>query len=428
MRVTGSRSVGWALLAALLLPLFSIDAWAAPLFARKYNLSCAACHSAFPALNQFGEEFAASNFRLPNWRDTTLQTGDERLALPSDVPVAFRAQAFAQARSGEAVDVVTGEKTEADTDFQAPYLIKLISSAPLSDNITYYFYAIFAEKGENGETVVEDAWFSYDDLFGSGASMMLGQFQVSDLMFPRETRLTFQDYMAYRMAGITYDRGVLFERGFGPVEVGVGLVNGNGIDQNFTIDSPGFQRSDHLFDNDTEKSVFSRISTTLGGVDAGLFLFDGEQKNATGPAGIDSGGRDTDKTIAGVDLSGRIGGNLRWYSQLLWNRWDGFLEADRDYDWFGGFAGVDFVASDRWTYSLLYNYADADDFDDTDTVYEGIDMNSLSVNASYYFMRNVKGILEVNFDLLDSEDRSGQYFTGHLDREHYILVGFDAAF
>ncbi len=416
------------LASTLLMALGASTATAAPLFARQYNLSCAVCHSAFPALNAFGEQFAANNFRLPNWRDTTVQLGDERLALPATAPLAFRAQAFVQAREGEAVDVVTGERTEADTDFQAPYLIKVISSAPLSDHITYYFYAIFAEKGGNGETIVEDAWFSYDDLFGSGTSVMLGQFQVSDLMFPREVRLTFQDFMAYRMAGITYDRGALFERSFGPVDAALGLVNGNGITENFTINSPGFRRADHLFDNDTDKAVFGRLATEVAGIDAGLFLFGGEQRNAVGPAGTGSGDRDTDKEIVGLDVTGEVGPRARWFAQLLWNRWDGFLEADEEYDWYGGFAGVDFVANDRWTYSLLYNYADANDLDNTDTVFEGIDINSVTLNASYYFMRNVKGVLELNVDLLDDDPQTGTFYTGHLTREHYILVGFDAAF
>ena len=71
------------LLFQLLLP-FTADAM--PVFARKYSMSCVACHSAFPRLNQFGEHFAANNMRLPNWRDDTVQTGDDRLALPASSP------------------------------------------------------------------------------------------------------------------------------------------------------------------------------------------------------------------------------------------------------------------------------------------------------------------------------------------------------
>lgn len=415
---------------ALALLAWSGPASAMPAFARQYGFSCNTCHNAFPRLNEFGEYFAGNNYRMPNWRETMMDTGDAMLALPKSVPFAIRAQAYVQGRDGEEVDYETGPTgNDSSFDFQAPYLIKLLSSAPLSEHISYYFYGIFAEKGSNGETIIEDAWFSYADIAGTGVNGMLGQFQVSDLMFPREVRLTFQDYYAYRAAGITYDRGIILDRGFGPVDVAVGFTNGNGIEENITINSPGYRRPDHMFDNDSDKNVFTRIGGSLGPVNIGVFGFWGEQSSRTGYAGTDAGDRDTDKTIYGVDLSGSIGAKTHWYAQFLWNEWDEFLDADpsTDYDWFGAFAGVDFIMNDRWAFSLLYNYTDASDFDDTGTVYEGIDVNSLTLGASYYFMRNVKGVIEINGDFL-SEDDGGPPYVGHQTKENYILVGFDAAY
>ena len=400
---------------------------AMPVFARKYNMSCNSCHSAFPKLNEFGEYFADNNLRLPNWKDTTVDTGDDMLALPDSVPLALRTQAFVQAREAEAIDVETGESLSADNDIQSPYLIKLLSSAPLSDHISYYFYAILAEKGDNGSIIVEDAWFSHDDLFGSGVGMQLGQFQVSDLMFPREVRLTFQDYMVYRMAGLTYDRGAMFGIPAGPIDLSVGMVNGNGIEENYTINSPGYKRPDHMFDSDSGKSIFGRIGGDLGGVNIGLFGYSGSQKNTIN-GGTESGGRDTDKISYGIDLSGKIGDKTYWFTQLLQNEWNEFITEGNDYSWYGGFIGVDYIHSDHWAYSLLYNYTNADDFKNTDTIYEGIDMNTVTLTASYYFMRNVKGVIELNLDLLDSVEQSGTYYTGHLTGENYALIGFDAAF
>ena len=79
-------------------------------------------------------------------------------------------------------------------------------------------------------------------------------------------------------------------------------------------------------------------------------------------------------------------------------------------------------------FSALVNYTDAGDFANTDTVYEGIDMQTVTFTASYYFMRNVKGIIEVNADLQSTKAQDGSYFTGHLDKDNYIQIGFDAAF
>ncbi len=423
-----SRAGTYSIFFLLILFVWPSISQAIPVFARKYNMSCIACHSAYPRLNKFGEYFRDNNMKLPNWRDGTVQTGDDRLALPSSAPFAIRAQAYAQFRKGGTIDAVTGETETASSDFQSPYLIKLLSSAPLSEHITYYFYGIFAEKGGNGETIIEDAWFRHDDVFDTGVGLMLGQFQISDLMFARETRLPFQDFMVYRMAGITYDRGVLLDRSFGDFDIGLGIVNGNGIEENFNINSPGYRRPDKMFDNDTNKSVFGRIGTEIGPVSVGLFGLAAEQANATGAAGLDTGNRDTDKRIVGLDLSGDVEGKTYWYAQLLWNSWDGFLDQDKNYKWWGGFLGVDHIMNENWVFSALYNYADAKDLNNTDTIYEGIDINSLSLTASYYFMRNVKGIAEVNVDFLDTEAQQGAYYTGHLTREDYILFGIDAAF
>ena len=434
MTARGSRMITRTLLALQAGALWlagTQTAAAMPEFARRYNMSCAACHAAFPRLNRFGEEFAANNMRLPHWKDSTVKTGDSRLALPAYPPLALRAQAYAQARDGESVDPITGVTDSATTDFQSPYLVKLLSSAPLSDNITYYFYAILAEKGTNGEALVEDAWFRHADIFGTGIGMQLGQFQLSDLMFPREVRLSLQDFMPYRMAGITYDRGVLFDRDVGPLELALGLSNGNGIEDNLNINSPGYRRPDKMFDNASSKTVFGRVGTELGPVAAGVFGLTAEQPSvAAGNAGTISGDRDTDKRVVGLDLSGDFGGKTYWYAQYLWNSWDGFLDADpgEDYRWDGGFAGVDYIPTERWAFSLLYNYADAGDLADTDTIYEGIDINSLSLTASYYFMRNVKGIVELNYDFLDQIEKEGDYWTGHLNKENYILFGLDTAF
>ena len=183
-----------------------------------------------------------------------------------------------------------------------------------------------------------------------------------------------------------------------------------------------------MFDNDSGKSLFGRVGMPLGPVDAGLFALTGQQKSTTGPAGTVTGTRDTDKRIFGVDVAGDVQGNIYWYIQVLWNRWSDFLDADptRDYSWLGGFAGVDYIPNDRWAFSLLYNYAEADDFAGTGTIYEGIKMNTLTFTSSYYFMRNVKGIIEVNADFLSTDGNPP--FVGHQTKENYILVGFDAAF
>ncbi len=403
------------------------QAAAMPVFARKYEMTCTACHAAFPRLNEFGEQFAAQNMRLSNWKEAaTTKTGDPRLALPDSVPLALRAQGFTQWRDDATGVDASGTEYDSRLDFQSPYLIKLLTSVPLSDHVSFYGYGIMAEKGGNGEFLVEDAWFSHDDLFGSGAGLTLGQFQVSDLMFPRETRLTFQDFMVYRMAGVTYDRGLILDRGFGSIDFAMGAVNGNGVQSSASVSSPGYRRADALFDNDSSKSLFARVGTEVGGVSIGLFGLTGRERFEGTPVGTSfvENRWNSEKRIAGLDLSGKIGNNVYWFFQGLLNEWDDVVERNRTYSWNGMFLGVDYVHSPQWAYSLLYNRTDAGDLDGTGTVYNGIDMNSLTLAASYYFMTNVKLIVEGNIDLLDTDNEPN----GHNGTDNYLLLGFDAAF
>ena len=411
---------------------FSHSASAIPAFARQYGLSCSTCHAAFPRLNSFGKTFVANNYRLENWKENTLQTGDDMLQLPKVVPLALRVQAYVQTHQANDMDPVSGAVTnKAPWDFQSPYMIKLLSSAPLTDHMSYYFAAIMSEQGANGTLFLDDAWISHDDLFGSGVGMLLGHFQISDLMYPRETRMTTQDFQLYRMAGITYERGATFIKDIGPASLALGVVNGNGIDTSYLTSSAGFNRPETLFDNNNSKSVFGRIGTNIGPVRTGLFGLAGKQSSGGAVANYGAtmtGTRETDKHVVGMDVSGD-NGQLYWFGQLLWNRWDNFLDDSptQNRSWNGGFVGADYVYSERWTYSLLYNRAMAKDFRGTNTTYEGIELNTLTATASYYFMRNVKGIIEGNLDFQPVAPNNGVNFVGHKTKESYLLLGFDVA-
>ena len=43
----------------------SAHAWAVPAFARKYKTTCTTCHTIFPKLNPFGEQFRRNGYRFP---------------------------------------------------------------------------------------------------------------------------------------------------------------------------------------------------------------------------------------------------------------------------------------------------------------------------------------------------------------------------
>ncbi len=228
----------------------SAHAGAIPAFARRYKVSCMLCHNPVPALNDFGEQFAANGFRLAPREvpGDTLVTGDPLLTLVQDLGLAFRLDAYVRAYANGNVS----------TDFETPYTLKILSSAPLSKSISYYFYAFLFERGEVGG--VEDAFITFDNIAGKPADLSIGQFQVSDPLFKRELRLEYEDYAIYRVrmgdspVDLTYDRGLLAAvdvLGFG---VTGQALNGNGR---------GPAQPNRRFDNDFGKNFALHLTRDL---------------------------------------------------------------------------------------------------------------------------------------------------------------------
>ena len=76
---------------------------AIPAFARKYQISCQVCHSpAMPRLKAFGDEFAGNGFRLTEYESPRyfIQTGDDKLSLFRELPLAIRMDGFASYNFG----------------------------------------------------------------------------------------------------------------------------------------------------------------------------------------------------------------------------------------------------------------------------------------------------------------------------------------
>jgi hypothetical protein len=63
------------------------NAQAIPVFARKYGFQCTMCHAAFPRLNDFGLRYRENGYQLPG------RENDERTVFESPAPIAFRTMA-----------------------------------------------------------------------------------------------------------------------------------------------------------------------------------------------------------------------------------------------------------------------------------------------------------------------------------------------
>ena len=157
------------------LPVFCLlilaqQADAIPAFARKYDMSCNTCHAPAPRLKAFGGDFAGNGFRLEGKEPPRFlkDTGDEWLQLMRELPLAVRLEGHA----------AWAPQTTGKTDFQAPWILKLLSGGVVAENVSYYFYFFLTEKGE--QAGVEDAFLHFNNFFDIDLDLIVGQFQVSD--------------------------------------------------------------------------------------------------------------------------------------------------------------------------------------------------------------------------------------------------------
>ena len=261
------RGVQSALLAAfLLLPLLPGRASAIPAFARKYKTTCALCHSPFPRLSAFGEQFAANGFQMARGETPldTVTTGDPMLRLQRDIPLAMRVEGYMSSRSGEGVAF----------DQKIPWGIKLLTGGQVTDDVAYYMYFFLTERGEIAG--LEDAYLQFNDVFKTGVDIIAGQFQVSDPVFKRELRLEYEDYMPFKVtvgdvgADLTYERGLMaITSPWKDADLFVQVVNGKGLDH-------ATESGD--FDTDGTKNLGVRLSQHLGSLRVGGYFYTGKEK------------------------------------------------------------------------------------------------------------------------------------------------------
>lgn len=385
------RMIMAGFIATLLLP---APASAIPVFARRYKVSCQLCHHPVPALTAFGEQFAANGFRMSpteGARDT-LATGDDLLWLSRDLPLAFRLDAYAQAFSGG----------RTVSDFQGPYVLKVLGSGSISPSLSWYVYALLLERGEYGG--VEDAYVQVNDIGGKPLDVMIGQFQISDPLFKRELRLMFEDYAAYRArigddpTNLTYDRGVMGVAdvaGFGVTGL---VVNGNGI---------GAAQEDRRFDTGPGKGAALRLTRDVAdGVRVGGFAY----RNSS-----ERDGARNRATIVGGDAT-LSRGALELSVQYLHRRDDDPLflgSAGPDVTSEGGFAELLVrPAGSRWHAFGLYNLVTADRplLDVGPGGPSGLDRyESITAGLGYLVRRNFKVNAEVTRDV---EQRVTRFSTG----------------
>jgi hypothetical protein len=372
---------------------------AIPAFARKYRISCQVCHSpSIPKLKPYGDEVAGAGFRLKEYQAPGyfVNTGDDKLSLLRDLPIAVRIDGFATYNFGNS----------EQADFGAPYLIKLLSGGELSDHLSYYFYFLMDERGEIAG--VEDAYLMYNNLFNTDLDIYVGQFQVSDPLFKRELRLSLEDYQMYKSEiglsnfNLEYDRGVMITWGLPTsTDLIVEVVNGNGLAEA----NPSL-----LFDKDKYKNVFTRISQDIGDyLRIGVAGYFGKENidNSIGTTITNS------SRYIGPDATLRVGDKWELNAQYLMRNDSHILieeESDLMMDDVGTQGALgELIFSPKgdassWYALAMFNWVESD--------FDPADYRSATIHAGYLLRRNVRLAAEYTQIFTDPDNTYGRVSLG----------------
>lgn len=364
----------------MLITMLSSDLLAIPAFARKYNMTCKTCHSPFPKLKAYGDEFAGNGFVLKD-QDAPryfLDTGDPELSLIRDVPLAFRLDGY----------VTYNQSNLKKSDFNAPLLFKILSGGALAKDVSYYLYYIL-ENGEPGK--IEDAWFMFNNLFGSELDFTIGQFQISDPLFKRELRLTKDDYSIYKikpgnsLVNLTYDRGIMLAYGLeSGTDFNFQVVNGNGIGEGFL----------NIFDDDKYKNFVGRISQDLGEqLRIGAVGYWGKEEKIISDISrlnqLWMFGGDATISIEPFEL------NLQYIER---NDDNALFEQNKsDKKTRGGFAELIYLPegdASKWYSVALFNWIESD--------FKELNLKQLGLHLGYVLRRNVRLVSEYSQNFTDN--------------------------
>ncbi len=145
------------------------QAWAIPAFARKYKTSCVTCHTIFPKLTPFGEQFRRNGYRFPGIDSDSVKaepialgTDEQKKSFPSSVWPATLSSfpALAIGFNGQAIFHPDKNSSGGAADNNAVAVLDSVideghlwAAGSIDDSITYYAELTAAGGGLELETM-----------------------------------------------------------------------------------------------------------------------------------------------------------------------------------------------------------------------------------------------------------------------------------
>ena len=393
--------------------LVTMDANAIPAFARKNNMACSGCHTAWPALNAFGRQYKEHGYRVGHL-EAPKTTISKDLKWDENLPVSV---------------VIVGrpydKKDSGDTKFRALHEVELMVAGPMGEKFSSFFEIEAEDEVTNGigfDTGIPAAAFTYNHNEAVNVQLSWG----SNTWFD-----PYDNYSANRR--MTRGTNAVIDQGFGGADNGGKLkssrqniaVYGRPIPKLFygvalsgDADDPEGVEGDTL----TARIAFDVMPyLTLGAMHvAGTAnasstnaFYEIDQTTGTIVLRPATSTPERDYTRSAIDVQAEVS-NFLVINAAYVQATDDNSTATADVDNNAYYVQALYTVKDgsRTTWAPLFRYDNYEKNDGADTI------NELTLGVNYYFTENVRGMLEF-------WDRSGDGTTADDDR---LTVQVFAAF
>jgi hypothetical protein len=182
------------LVGALLATSFLVEsAHAVPAFARKYDVTCNACHTRQPRLNTYGQRFMENGYQLPGTEDGGTTMKDLFGGPLNGVTLDTISNYMAVRIRGDVQQASFREETEANDDVEMvmPNVINLFFAGSATKNISFFVEGEYAPGEHEGAALIfERALLIFsnigsDRLGHQAVNIKIGEFDPSSMFsFP----------------------------------------------------------------------------------------------------------------------------------------------------------------------------------------------------------------------------------------------------
>src|SRR5216683_2986883 len=158
---------------------------AIPAFSRKYQPSCATCHSNYPEFNDFGEAFPGASY-----------PGE----IPASIPISFRYSGNFNYASKQP-DAVAATSFTPRTDLFVPNTVTLIAAGSFGQDISFWIDDDVSAAGSGADGGLGDGYLKFDvgrpiGLPARALNVRFGQFEL-DLPFSQARTIYPSAYDVY---------------------------------------------------------------------------------------------------------------------------------------------------------------------------------------------------------------------------------------